>query len=64
MDIQAYLDTMTDDELLARADESYGDLLQVATESPGSDWHDACFAGLYIFATEMNNRGLKKYEAT
>jgi hypothetical protein len=34
-------------------------LQKPAAGQPNSEWHEACFAGVLIYAAEMQQRGLK-----
>jgi len=63
VDVQRQLEQMDDSALLAWLDESVRDLQKAADESPNSEWHEACFAAAYLFASEANRRGLKRASA-
>lgn len=54
---QELLDDMTDFELLAWYDEAKKNLENVADKERDSEWHNTCFAALFVIRTEMNKRG-------
>lgn len=58
-DIAAHLAGLSDEQLIAATREAQSDLEQAAREQPNSERHQECFAGLVIYAGEMNARGLK-----
>jgi hypothetical protein len=49
---------MSDDELRAKADEIYCDLVEAANMVPQSGWHEACFAAMHCACTEMRKRNM------
>lgn len=53
------LRAMPDAQLQDFAKEACMDLEKVASNSPNSEWHDACFAAVILAYQEMNRRGLK-----
>lgn len=59
MDIEKFMDSLSDEQLIAHAKECESDLKEVSTHNPNSEWHEACFAGMMRFAQELNKRGLK-----
>lgn len=56
-DITAHLADLSDDDLKAKFKESTDDLVEAAGGAD-TEWHEACFAGTIIYATEMNKRGI------
>lgn len=58
-DIAAHLAGLSDEQLISATKEAQQDLSEAAREQPNSDRHQECFAGLFIYAGEMNARGLK-----
>lgn len=58
-DIVAHLAGLSDEQLIAATREAQDDLAKAAREQPNSDWHSECFAGLVIYAGEMQSRGMK-----
>lgn len=57
--ILKYLKTLSNEDLLIRADTAHDDLHKAAEEDRDSEWHQQCFAGLFYYCTELNRRGLK-----
>lgn len=57
--IRDHLDDLSDDELRKATGTARDDLAKAAADQPNSEWHEACFAGALIYATEMQRRGLK-----
>lgn len=51
-------DNWTDDQLRAAADTAESDLCLAASTMPNSEWHEACFAGLWVICDEMGRRGI------
>lgn len=49
---------MTDDELRHAIKVAKDDLAIAAADAPNSEWHQACFAGLFVYAGEASERGL------
>jgi len=49
---------MTDAELRAAFAEAQDDLAVAARDEPESEWHQACFAGVMVYAAELAERGL------
>jgi hypothetical protein len=50
--------SLSNDELRAAFDEAKLDLTNASETEPNSEWHQACFAAVYVFAAEMSKRGL------
>lgn len=63
VDVQRDLAAMSDEAVLWWLDESARDLQKAADEKPNTEWHEACFAAAYLFASEANRRGLKRAAA-
>lgn len=59
MNIDEYMNDMSDDELIKATKEAYNDLTIAAKDEPNSEWHQSCFAATILFADEMAKRGLK-----
>lgn len=59
-DIDNYAASLSDTELLQRAEQAHADIEEAARKEPNSEWHQSCFAGLYIYCSEMGRRGLKR----
>jgi hypothetical protein len=59
MDMPAEVTELNDTDLVKAFDEAKDDLGRAAASSPNSDWHQACFAATYLYASEMSKRGLK-----
>lgn len=57
-DVHGHLADLSDAALTAAAKTASDDLAEAAATEPGSEWHEACFAGAIIYATEMQKRGL------
>jgi hypothetical protein len=55
---------MTNDELRAKADEIYEDLIDSAQLVPNTPWHEACFGALHMACTEMQKRQMPPPTAT
>ncbi|NVO06564.1 MAG: hypothetical protein HXX19_11820 [Rhodoferax sp.] len=49
---------LTDDQLRSAADTAESDLCLAASTMPNSEWHEACFAGLWVLCDEMTRRGM------
>jgi hypothetical protein len=58
-DIAAHLASLSDEQLIAATKEAQDNLAEAAREQPDSERHQECFAGLFIYASEMQARGLK-----
>lgn len=56
-DIAEHMATLSDDQLKAEFNEAIDDLTEAAGGTD-AEWHEACFAGVYVYATEMNKRGI------
>jgi hypothetical protein len=54
-----HLDSLSNDALREAAITASDDLAKAAADQPNSEWHEACFAGVLIYAAEMQQRGLK-----
>lgn len=59
---QEYLDGLTNEQLLYQLEQSKIDLAEAAGEEPNSEWHQACFAGMYLLAQEAGKRGITATE--
>lgn len=59
MDIKQHMEDLTDAELLAAVEEVKEDLTKASIDAPGSEWHQACFAGAVLYCDEMQRRGLR-----
>ncbi|HEY5800338.1 MAG TPA: hypothetical protein VIT92_08955 [Burkholderiaceae bacterium] len=59
MNIDEFLEDLSDESLLAACREAQDDLAEAANTEPNSEWHEACFAGLVVLTTEMTKRGLR-----
>lgn len=57
-DIASHLANLSDDEIIAQARTAHDDLAEAARTQRDSEWHEACFAGVMVFALELNKRGL------
>lgn len=55
--IEDHLADLSDEELKAKFKEATGDLVEAAGGTD-TEWHEACFAGTVVYATEMNKRGI------
>ena len=53
------LESMSDQELREFADKAERDNCQAASVQQNSEWHEACFAALFLACSEMNRRRLK-----
>jgi len=60
MNVQEFLDGLTDKELMEGLNEAIDDLKKVSIEQNNSEWHESCFAGAIIFSTEAARRNLVK----
>jgi hypothetical protein len=58
MSSKEYLSSLSDDELREHIVMAKVDLTVAAEDSPESEWHQACFAGLVMLAQEASKRGL------
>jgi hypothetical protein len=58
-EIDEYLAGLSNEQLMAAFKQAEADLAAVAADEPNSEWHQACFAGVLIYAQEMNKRGLR-----
>lgn len=63
-DVEVVLASFSDEELHAQAMDCRNDLQKAAEEQPESEWHEACFAAMLIYAKEMNRRGLCLHKET
>lgn len=61
IDIPKYLESLSDADLMQRATTAAADLEEASRRGDSYDpeWHGCCFAGLFVYANEMNRRGLK-----
>lgn len=50
---------LSDAELRMSADKCYADVCAAASVQKDSEWHQACFAALFLLCEEMTRRGLK-----
>lgn len=57
-EVQKHLGNLSDEELIEAAKVALDDLTAATLDQPGSEWHEACFAGAIIYATELQSRGL------
>lgn len=57
-DITAHLASLSDSDLLDAIRMAYEDMNTAAVESPNTEWHEACFAGLVVYVGEAERRGL------
>lgn len=57
-EIQEHLESLTNEELLAKLEEAKSDLAIAAATERDSDWHAACFAGVLTYALEVQERGI------
>lgn len=57
IDIAQHLASLSDDALKAAFKQATDDLCEAAGGTD-TEWHEACFAGVYSYATEMNKRGI------
>jgi len=55
----AYLASLSNIELLWRAETCEKDLHEAAEKENNSEWHGSCFAAMILFCQELNRRGLK-----
>ena len=58
-EIDDHLSTLSNEQLMAAFRQAETDLANAAADEPNSEWHEACFAGLLVYAQEMNRRGLR-----
>jgi len=56
-DVDAHLADLPDDALIVAFNTAKNDLALAANGS-NPDWHEACFAGALIYATELQKRGI------
>jgi hypothetical protein len=56
---QEHLDGLSDAELVSALKIAKEDLAKAAATQRNSEWHESCFAAVYLFADEMGKRGLK-----
>jgi len=59
MDIDKYLKSLTDNELIKKTDMCQKDLELASGEQNNTDWHQECFAAMIVYGGEMRKRGLK-----
>lgn len=52
------LEAMSNDELIAFAEQAEADTVLAATFDNNSEWHEACFAALALASFEMSARGI------
>jgi len=50
---------LSDAELIEAANTARDDLAKAAADEPEGEWHQACFAGVLVYAGELQKRGLK-----
>lgn len=58
-EIDDYMKLLSDTDLIRLTKTAHADLKKAAKEQPNSEWHEACFAGLYCFSCEMGRRRLR-----
>lgn len=58
IDTEEYLASLTDKELINAFEVAKVDLREAADTEQNSEWHGSCFAGVLVFATEVQKRGL------
>ncbi len=51
---------MPDDELRTLTDSAVKDLMDAATLSPNTPWHEACFAATFVLCQECGRRGISR----
>ena len=54
-----WLKTIPDESLIGVTKTALVDCEEAAKKDYGSEWHEACFAALFIFSQEMARRKLK-----
>jgi len=57
-EVEDVLAGLSDRELLNALAVDQVDLEVAAEKEPNSDWHQACFAAVYVYAEEAGNRGI------
>jgi hypothetical protein len=58
-DVQNYIETLSDDDLINLTNESVIDLATASTEFPNSEYHSNCYAAFCMLSIECANRNLK-----
>ncbi len=59
-DVINHLDSLSNEQLLEAFETAQADLAQAAEKEPNSEWHESCFAALFIYCTEIGRRGLRR----
>lgn len=54
-----YMAEMDDAQLLKLHRTAYEDCLEAQNTQSGSEWHEACFAAVYLLSCEVTKRGLE-----
>jgi hypothetical protein len=60
MNIDAYLQSLSNDELIQKLEIAIQDLEAAAEKEHGSEWHESCLAATVLYCNEMSKRGLKR----
>lgn len=59
MDVDAYLQGLSDADLKTATAQAYEDLGNAADTANNTPWHDVCFAALVTYCREATRRGIK-----
>lgn len=58
VEMRAMLDEVTDAELVLMLDEATNDCSEAAKSDPNSEWHQTCFAAVWMLGQEFLRRGI------